>query len=320
MLKKTIALLLTCVLAVGLLSTAGASAAQAAEEPFHVAYAAVTTSLAPWVIAIANNFEEMCKRNGWDYSMYDGEGNPTKQTEQISSIISDGEADLVILFPVDSEVGVQYVKDLTAAGIDVITLGADVAEAGQSDVLCYVGPNQAEMVKFGTDYVKEKLGADADLNYVLLSGFDVQYDYIVREQAVNEGYADTGYNQLAVAYCGASRNTAMEQMASYLLTYDNIDFVQCLSDEFALGAIQAIEEAGKTGEITVVSLECFKESIPMLKEGKMDMTVTMTGASVVEKLEEVIKAYLAGETLEYIQNSPIEKVTAENADSVNPDF
>ncbi|MDR3335674.1 MAG: sugar ABC transporter substrate-binding protein [Treponema sp.] len=300
-------------------SANGSQRGQDSKE-FHVAYAAVTTSLAPWVVALANEFGEMCKRNDWKYDIYDGEGNPTVQTEQINSIISDGDVDMVVLFPVDGEVGVQYVKDLTSAGIGVITMGSDVAADGQALVKCYVGPDQAGMVNIATDYVKEIYGPDKPLNYVILSGFDVQYDYILREKAVNDGFAGTKYNQLAVSYCGASRDVAMEKMANYLVTYNNLDFVACLSDEFALGAIQAIDEAGKTGQIMVVSIECFKASIPMIKEGKLAITVTMTGRNTILRLEEVLKAYLRGETPDYSQFSLIEPVTKATADSVSPEY
>jgi ribose transport system substrate-binding protein len=298
----------------------GNKAEAAAGEDFHIAYAAVTTSLAPWVVALANEFEAMCRNNGWEYDMYDGEGNPTVQTEQINSIIADGDVDLLVLFPVDSEMGVQYVTDLNAAGIDVITMGSDVSEAGQAYVKCYVGPDQERMIGYDTDFIKDSFGADTPLNYVILSGFDMQYDYIVRERAVNDGFAGTAYNQLDVSYCGASRDAAMENMSNYLVAYDDIDFVVCLSDEFALGAIQAIEAAGKIDDITVVSVECFQASIPLVKEGKLDQTVTMTGKDVVAKLDEVVKAYLAGETLDYYQYSVIEPVTMDNADAVSPEY
>lgn len=322
--KRILALALVCAVALtatacgGGSSSAGGAAGE--EKQYHVVYSAVTTNLAPWPIEIAKNFEEMCKRNNWKYDVYDGEGNPQLQTEHIASIISDGEADLVVLFPAVSDVATQYVKDLTAAGIDVITLASDVSPDGQSMVKCYVGPDQYAMIKYGADYIINKFGKDSALNYVVLSGFEVQNDYQEREKAMNTSFADTNYNQLAINYCGASRDVAMEQMASYLITYDNIDFIFCFSDEFALGAIQALDQAGKTGQIPIVSAECFKESIPALKEGKMDLTVTMTGKNVVLKLEESIKALREGKTLDYYQASVIEPVTKDNADSVSPEY
>jgi len=301
--------------------TAGTSApadtkAPEAPEDFHIAYAAVTTSLAPWVIAMANNFEAMCKENGWKYTIYDGMGDVTTQTEQIASIISDDEADLVVLFPVDSEVGVTYVKQLKDAGIPVITMGSDVTEEGQPLVLNYVGPDQNLILDLMTDYAIKKLGADSAQNVVCISGWQAQYDYKVREARMKERLEkDTNWKLLAVEYAGASRADAKTIMEKYLAAYDDIDVLYCLSDEFALGAIIAIEEAGRADEITIVSLEAFQEAFDAIKAGKMDCTVTMTSKNVIDKLEEVVKAFLKGEKLDYLQFSKSELVTKDNVDN-----
>lgn len=289
-------------------------------ENLKIAYAAVTTSLAPWVIALANNMQEMCDRNGWTLTMYDGEGNPSTQTEQINSIIADHDVDLVILFPADSEVGITYVQQLNAAGIPVLTLGSDVTEAGQAGTLCYVGPSQDALVKYGADYIIDKFGKDTALDYVILSGWDAQYDYKLREAAVNADFADTNYNQLAVKYCGASRDTAFEEMSNLLTTYDKIDFVFALSDEFALGAIQAIAQAGRTDEITVVSLEAFQEGLNAVENGTLAVTVTMRADKVIDKLEEVLTALIAGETLAHAQPSEIVGVTIDNVKDVSVEY
>ncbi len=283
-------------------------------EDFHIAYAAVTTSLAPWVIALAKNFEDMCKAKGWDYSIYDGMGDVTTQTEQISSIISDAEADLVILFPADSEVGVTYVEQLTAANIPVITLGSDVKEAGQANVKCYVGPNNREIVGLMADYVIKKLGTTEEQNVVCISGWQAQYDYIVREDEMKTKLATApNYKILATEYAGASRADAKTIMEKYLTAYPDIDVVFCMSDEFALGAIVALEAANKLDKVTVVSLEAFQEGIDAVKAGKMDITVTMTAANVISKLSEVIEPVMLGEKLDYLQYCKVEAITKDNA-------
>ncbi|NTV89151.1 MAG: sugar ABC transporter substrate-binding protein, partial [Clostridiales bacterium] len=280
---------------------------------FHVAYAAVTTSLAPWVIALAKNFEEMCKAKGWKYSIYDGMGDVTTQTEQINSIISDGEADLVILFPADSEVGVTYVQQFKDANIPVITLGSDVKEAGQANVKCYVGPNQREMVDYMSDYVIKKLGTTDEQNVVCISGWQAQYDYIVREDEMKKKFeAAPNYKILATEYAGASRADAKTIMEKFLVAYPDIDVVFCMSDEFALGAIVALEAANKLDKVTIVSLEGFQEGFDAIKAGKMDMTVTMTAANVISKLGEVIEPVMTGAKVDYLQYSKVEAVTKEN--------
>ncbi len=280
---------------------------------FTVAYIAVTTTLAPYPIDILNQFQVLADNKGWDLEVYDGNGDVNTQTEQVASVISDDIVDLIVLFPVDSGAAVTYVQDFSEAGMDVITITSDVKEEGQSLVYCYVGPDQKNgLVGPGAKYILDHF--DAGANYVILSGWEAQYDYIVREAAVNEFFADAGYNQLAVKYCGASRDTAYEEMSALLVANKNIDFVFALSDEFALGGIQAIEEAGYApGEITVVSLEAFIDSMKRIKEGRMQLTVTQTGTDIITKLAEVIDSWMAGESIEYTQLSTGTTITADNA-------
>jgi len=304
-------------------TTAGGSEGAATELPenLHAAYAAVTTSLAPWPIALVNSMQKVFDENGWTLDVYDGEGSPATQTEQINSIISDGEVDLVILFPADSEVGVTYVQQLNAAGIPVITLGSDVTGDGQSGVVCYVGPNQEELVSYGANYIKDTFGTEEELNYVILSGWEAQYDYVLREAAVNKFFEGTPYNQLAVKYCGASRDTALEEMNNLLTAHDDIDFVFALSDEFALGAIQAIDQAGRSDEITVVSMEAFSEGISAVEEGTLAVTVLMRGDKVVEKLAEVLQALTTGGSIDgYEQNSELVEITIDNASAMKAEY
>lgn len=319
--KKLLSLVLVCVLMLALAACGGsttttsaspAASAAALPKDFTIAYAAVTTNLAPWVKAIADTMQQMCDKNGWKLITYDGKGDVNTQTDQIASIISDKEANLVVLFPVNSDTGVTYVKDLTAAGMSVITLGSDVSPDGQSMVKCYVGPDQKAMVKYGADYLIKLFGTTTEKNYVILSGWQGQYDYVVREQAVKDDLAGTKFSLLDVAYCGASRDTALEKMTTYLNTYNNIDFVFALSDEFALGAIQAIDAAGKTGQIRIVSLEAFKDSLQAIKDGKMDLTVSMKGADVVAKLIEIVPKVMAGEKVDYYQASTTNVITKDN--------
>jgi len=290
-------------------------------ENLHAAYAAVTTSLAPWPIALVNSMQKVFDENGWTLDVYDGEGSPATQTEQINSIISDGEVDLVILFPADSEVGVTYVRQLGAAGIPVITLGSDVTKDGQDGVICYVGPNQEELVSYGANYIMDTFGTDEKLGYVILSGWEAQYDYVLREAAVNKFFEDKAYNQLAVKYCGASRDTALEEMNNLLTAHDDIDFVFALSDEFALGAIQAIDQAGRSDEITVVSMEAFSEGINAVKDGSLAVTVLMRGDKVIEKLEEVLQTLTAGGSIDgYEQNSELLEITNDNASLMEAEY
>ncbi len=320
--KRILTIVAACLLLVGLVGCGGKeeTAAQSdvlgdanGDGVFTIAYIAVTTTLAPYPIDILNQFQKLADDKGWELEVYDGNGDVNTQTEQVASVVSDEVADLVVLFPVDSGAAVTYVQDLSEVGIDVITITSDVKEEGQSLVYCYVGPDQKNsLVGPGAKYIMDNF--DAGANYVILSGWEAQYDYIVREAAVNEFFAGSGYNQLAVKYCGASRDTAYEEMSALLVANDNIDFVFALSDEFALGGIQAIKEAGYApGEITVVSLEAFIDSMGQIEDGWMQQTVTQTGTDIITKLDEVIVSWMNGVSIDYNQLSTGTVINADNA-------
>lgn len=337
--KKIIALLLVLCLIFSMAALVGCAKEEEAETPaaggetpdagetsaidygetFDIAYAAVTTSLAPFVIALANTMQEMCDANGWNLTQYDGEGNPTVQTEQIANIIADDEADLVICFPVDSEVGSNYAQQLSDAGIPLITFIADVTESGQEYVSHYVGLDHAGMAKASVQYAIDEFGADAGLKYVILSGWQAQLDYQLREGGAREALDETNYEYLNTFYCGASRADAKEYAAQALTANPDLNMMVCLSDEFALGAIQALKDAGRD-DVIVTSIEIFQESVQEIKDGYMLCSVTQLSTNIIPVLEDVIKMWLAGEATEYAYNAGYEVVTVDNVDSITPEY
>jgi ABC-type sugar transport system substrate-binding protein len=283
-------------------------------EDITIAFLNVTDSLAPFPQYILEDLQAICDENGWTLLDYDGQGDVNTQTDQVASVISDGEADIALLFSVDSDAGVGYVEDLTNAGIPVVTFGSDVSESGRDNVACFVGPNQDDLVEQTTGYIIDKLGSDSDAGYIVLSGFEGQYDYIAREAALENCFADCSFTLLGdVQHCGASRDTAMESATTLLNQYgDQVKFIVALSDEFALGAVQAVDSCGLTGQVDIISMEAFNESLSKISDGSISSTVTMTSQAVADKLAEVIPQVLSGASLDYQQYIEQNLVTADN--------
>ena len=282
-------------------------------EDLTIAFLNVTDSLAPWPQYIKEDFQAICDANGWTLIGYDGQGDVNTQTDEVASVISDGEADLALLFSVSSDSGVQYVQDLTDAGIPVITFGSDVSEDGRSNVKCYVGVDQELLVDLSAEYAISQEGDGA--KYICLSGFEGQYDYIARSAETTKVFDEAGYELLGdINYCGAARSEAADYATTLLNQYgDEINFIFCHSDEFALGAKQAVEEAGLTGKVHIYSMETFAETLPDIEDGTISSSVTMTSQAVADKLGEVIPQVMSGESVEYDQSIDQVLVTAENA-------
>ena len=74
-----------------------------------------------------------------------------------------------------------------------------------------------------------------------------------------------------------NRAKGMALMESWLESDKDIDVVACENDEMAIGALMAIEEAGKLGKITVGGIDATPDALDYLKSGKLAVTVFQNG-------------------------------------------
>lgn len=111
-----------------------------------------------------------------------------------------------------------------------------------------------------------------------------------------------------------NRAKAMALMQTWLESGKEIDVVACSNDEMAIGAIKAIEAAGKLDNITVGGIDATPEALEYLKSGKLAVTVFQDAATLGQcVIETAIKA-AKGEKVDKIIKVPNELVTPEDAD------
>ena len=104
-------------------------------------------------------------------------------------------------------------------------------------------------------------------------------------------------------------------MENFLTTYPEIDLVFTASDDFGYGALNAIQAAGKAGQIKIVSIDGQQEVLQAIKAGDWDLTIYQTPEMMADKVVEVANRIFAGETIEeYNQNTDYYLVTSENVD------
>jgi len=118
-----------------------------------------------------------------------------------------------------------------------------------------------------------------------------------------------------------SRQGAYDTMTGILAANPDIDGIFAGDDNMAIGAIVAIEEAGKSDDIVVVGLGGEKAGLEAIKEGRMYGTSWYSpyimGRDLIEAAVYVLSSpgYVAG-TLQGINWTEIIKVTIDNVDDV----
>ncbi len=293
---------------------------ESGEKKVTVGYSSIASAIAPWTNAMEQNIKKECDSRGWELISLSAEGDIQLQTEQIQTLITKG-PDVIVLFAGDNAVSIDWVRDIADAGIPCVMVALNVDPEGRQYVEAFVGPDQEEMTKKIAQYITDKHGKDAGLLVTSISGVPVQYDYIVRLKGFQSGLEGTNYTFVGPEYAYSSRSDAQGFMETYLSVYgDDIDVMMGFDDDLTLGAVAAIEEAGKTGDIEVYSVTGQVEALQAIKDGKMEMTVMNRTDLIAGKAAQVIEKILAGESVDYNQNTEVFYITKDNVDQYEGEF
>jgi erythritol transport system substrate-binding protein len=139
-----------------------------------------------------------------------------------------------------------------------------------------------------------------------------------------------GYNQVISQYPGLKkvgkeianwdRQEGQDKMEALLSKNPNVQGVIAGNDEMALGAINALKEAGKLNKVKVLGFDGNQDAVNAVKAGTMVATVLqpiVTGTTqAIKELDSVIKTGKTGASEEK-QAIDCVLITKENADKVN---
>jgi ABC-type sugar transport system substrate-binding protein len=209
----------------------------------------------------------------------------------------------------------EWVKKIHKAGVPVIMASIDATSDVLNEVSAFVGPDQEALAaQLAADMISSN-GSSAGLNVVSISGFECQQDYILREQGFEKTLTYfSNYTLLATEYAGASRSEAKSIMDTYFDTYgDKIDAVMCYDDEFAMGALESIENHGKTGEIQVYSITGSNEVISAVADGTVTEVAVNSAAEIAQSCADVISGLESGVIPDHYTYTTRTYITAENA-------
>ena len=223
----------------------------------------------------------------------DAENDQDLQDEQASGLSSLG-AKSVIVNIVDRTEGETMLKVLKAKNIPVVFINREPEESVISgwDMAYYVGAKPLESGRMSVEILIDYFAShrDADRNsdglvqYVVLMGEAGNQDTVYRTQAYKEVFDESdsqrgiGGQELVRVTADWDRNIAREKMRDIIDTFGTqIEAVLANNDEMALGAIDALKEAGYFGPgnrfIPVVGVDGLQEALVSIAQGVMLGTV-----------------------------------------------
>lgn len=218
--------------------------------------------------------------------------------------------DLYVIVPADSAGIAPAIQQINDAGIPLVNVNTKITDTSVS-YDSFISCNQYNLGHTTVSTAIEKIGEEG--NAVVIFGKPGAQTYVERGEGADAAFAEhSGWTVLDNQIANGDRTQAMTVMQTLLTKYDDIDMVFAQDGEMALGAMEAIRQAGKTADIKVVGVNSNAEMCQAIADGNLFMTYDDSAALQTRKGFEVANMVLGGEDVEDVYYSEIALVDANN--------
>lgn len=189
------------------------------------------------------------------------------QIRQFDNLIREGRIDGVIIAPADSNRLSPVVEKAIAAGIPVIVYDTPLNADGP---LTFVGFDNFNAGKLLGRWVVEQL--DGHGKVLILEGPSGNQNALERRNGLIAGLSDGDIDVLGIRMALWNRQAAQTITAEWLERHGEIDAILAANDMMALGAIDAMTTAGRTG-IVVTGFDANADALLAIRNGHLHATV-----------------------------------------------
>jgi simple sugar transport system substrate-binding protein len=292
-----------------------ASVLSAADKPLKVGFAQ-TGAESAWRTANSNSMKNEAAKRGIDFKFADGQGKQENQIRAIRSFIAQ-RVDAIVLAPIVETGWDPVLREAKRAGIPVVLIDRTIQTADESLYTCFIGSDFYEEGRMAADWLAKKVNGTGSI--VELQGTPGSAPANERRRAFGDAIAKYPGLKIIDSQSGDFRRAGgKEVMEAFLKKHGKaINIVYAHNDDMALGAIQAIEQAGlKPGQdIIIVSIDAIKEAIQAVIDGKINCTVECNPL-FGPKVFDTIARMRAGEKVERKSFNKDELFDSTNASAV----
>jgi ABC-type sugar transport system substrate-binding protein len=249
---------------------------------------AQTGSTNPWRLAETASMKAQFEDElGWTLIATDANEDTAKQLADLDSIIAQ-QPDIIIFPPRESQALAPKVLEIKEAGIPVILIDRDVdheiAKPGE-DYVTFIGSDFVDQGRRAAEWLAQATGGTAKI--IELEGTTGADPAIDRKKGFDDYIAGTfkgtptaegafpGMEIIASQTRNVTRDEGRQVMETLLQAHPDVTAVYAHNDEMAIGAIAALEAAGrKPGEdVILVSIDGENAALDAIVEGKLGASV-----------------------------------------------
>jgi ribose transport system substrate-binding protein len=264
----------------------------------------------PWRLGESKSMQEEAKKRGYTLVETNANEDTAKQIADVDSLIAQ-KVDILIFPPRETQALAPSVLKAKAAGIPVILIDRDVdhsiAKPGE-DYVTFIGSDFIDQGRRAAEWLTKTMNGEAKI--IELEGTTGADPAILRKQGFDDYLKGTfkgtptaagpqsGMEIIASQSGDFLRDTGRKVMQTLLQSHPDVTAVYAHNDEMAIGAISALEDAGKTPgkDVILVSIDGENAAMDAIAAGKLGASVESSpffGPIAFDTMEK----YIAGEDL-----------------------
>jgi ribose transport system substrate-binding protein len=262
---------------------------------------------------MAQGAEKHHQAHGADYDLLaNGIKNETDLAQQVSLVeqMIARQVNAIVIAPADSKALVTVLKHAKAAGILIVNidnkLDADVLKQ-ESLQVPFVGPDNREGARKVGEALAKKLKAGDQV--AIIEGIPTAFNGQQRRLGFEDAMKAAGMNIVTTQAGNWEMEKANNVASAILNEHADLKAILCANDNMALGAVSAIESAGKSGKVLVVGFDNISAIKPLIEKGAVVATADQHGDQLAVFGIEAALKILKGQAPPADQTTPVDLIT-----------
>jgi simple sugar transport system substrate-binding protein len=246
-----------------------------------------------WRTAETDSIKSEAAKRNVNLKFSDAQGKQENQIKAVRGFIAQG-VDAIILAPVVETGWEPVLQEAKRAKIPVILVDRGIKTSDESLFATLIASDFVAEGRMAAEWLAKKTGGKA--NIIELQGTPGAAPAIDRKKGFEEGIKAHPEMKIVASQSGDFRRSGGKEVTEALLKGPgaNATAVYAHNDDMALGAIQALEEAGKKPgtDVIVVSIDGVKGAFEAMVAGKLNCTVEcnpLLGPMAFDAVEKAVK-------------------------------
>lgn len=267
--------------------------AQAAQKAKLTIGVSLLTRTHPFYQDLEAGLKEAADAAGYELLVTAGEFDVAKQKDQIQDYIV-RKVDAIIVSPCDSKSIGTAVKAANDAGIPVFT--ADIACLAEGvKIITHVASDNIAGGKLAAQAVAKAIGGAGTV--AIIDHPEVE-SVIQRVKGFEDELATVPGIKIVAKLSGHGvKDQAFRTAEDILQSHPDLNAIFGINDDSALGALAAVEKAGKSGKVVIVGFDAVPEALAAIKAGKIYADVIQQPKVIGKTTIEAVTTYISGGTV-----------------------